>query len=113
MISRGGENSYPQEIEEFLYTHPAVTDVQVIGVPDVKYGEELMAWVKLSPGASLTEDALKEFCRGRIAHYKVPRYVKFTDEFPMTVTGKIQKFKMREQAVDELGLGAAAGMKTA
>jgi fatty-acyl-CoA synthase len=113
MIIRGGENIYPREIEEFLYTHPDVSDVQVIGVPDVKYGEELMAWVKIREGASLAEDALKEFCRGKIAHYKVPRYVKFTDEFPMTVTGKIQKFKMREQAVSELGLEAAAGTKTA
>jgi fatty-acyl-CoA synthase len=113
MIIRGGENIYPREIEEFLYTHPDVSDVQVIGVPDVKYGEELMAWVKIREGAPLTEDALKEFCRGKIAHYKVPRYVKFTDEFPMTVTGKIQKFKMREQAVSELGLEAAAGTKTA
>ncbi|HKY77778.1 MAG TPA: AMP-binding protein [Acidimicrobiia bacterium] len=113
MIIRGGENLYPREIEEFLYTHPDVSDVQVIGVPDVKYGEELMAWVKVREGASLTEDALKEFCKGKIAHYKVPRYVKFTDEFPMTVTGKIQKFKMREQAVEELGLQAAAGVQTA
>ena len=113
MIIRGGENLYPREIEEFLYTHPDVSDVQVIGVPDVKYGEELMAWVKVREGASLTEDAVKEFCRGRIAHYKVPRYVKFVDEFPMTVTGKIQKFKMREQAVAELGLEGAAGVQTA
>jgi fatty-acyl-CoA synthase len=113
MIIRGGENVYPREIEEFLYTHPDVSDVQVIGVPDVKYGEELMAWVKVREGATLAEDDLKEFCKGKIAHYKVPRYVKFTDEFPMTVTGKIQKFKMREQAVAELGLEGAAGMKTA
>jgi fatty-acyl-CoA synthase len=113
MIIRGGENLYPREIEEFLYTHPDVSDVQVIGVPDVKYGEELMAWVKVREGATLTEEDLKEFCRGRIAHYKVPRYVKFTDEFPMTVTGKIQKFKMREQAVEELGLQTAAGVQTA
>jgi fatty-acyl-CoA synthase len=113
MIIRGGENLYPREIEEFLYTHPDVSDVQVIGVPDVKYGEELMAWVKVREGATLTEDDLKEFCKGKIAHYKVPRYVKFTDEFPMTVTGKIQKFKMREQALEELGLQAAAGVQTA
>jgi fatty-acyl-CoA synthase len=113
MIIRGGENIYPREIEEFLYTHPDVSDVQVIGVPDVKYGEELMAWVKVREGATLTEDALKEYCKGKIAHYKVPRYVKFVGEFPMTVTGKIQKFKMRDQAVSELGLEAAAGMKTA
>jgi fatty-acyl-CoA synthase len=113
MIIRGGENIYPREIEEFLYTHPDVSDVQVIGVPDAKYGEELMGWVKVREGATLTEDALKEFCKGKIAHYKVPRYIKFTDEFPMTVTGKIQKFKMREQAVAELGLEAAAGVHTA
>jgi fatty-acyl-CoA synthase len=113
MIIRGGENIYPREIEEFLYTHPDVSDVQVIGVPDVKYGEVLMAWVKAREGVTLTEEALKEFCQGRIAHYKVPRYIKFTDEFPMTVTGKVQKFKMREQAVEELGLQAAAGVQTA
>jgi fatty-acyl-CoA synthase len=113
MIIRGGENIYPREIEEFLYTHPDVSDVQVIGVPDVKYGEELMAWVKLREGAVVTEDDLKEFCKGRIAHYKVPRYIKFTDEFPMTVTGKIQKFRMREQAVAELGLETAAGVQMA
>jgi fatty-acyl-CoA synthase len=113
MIIRGGENIYPREIEEFLYTHPDVSDVSVIGVPDVKYGEELMAWVKVREGAELTEDEVKDFCRGRIAHYKVPRYVKFTDGFPMTVTGKVQKFKMREQAVAELGLEGAAGVRTA
>ena len=113
MIIRGGENLYPREIEEFLYTHPDVSDVSVIGVPDAKYGEELMAWVKVREGAALTEEALKEFCKGKIAHYKVPRYVKFTDEFPMTVTGKVQKFKMREQAVEELGLQSAAGVQTA
>ncbi|MBB3142044.1 AMP-binding protein [Halomonas organivorans] len=104
MIIRGGENIYPREIEDFLYTHPAISDVQVIGVPDEKYGEEVMAWVKLSDGEALDEEALKAFCQGRIAHYKVPRYVKFVDEFPMTVTGKIQKFKMREEATHELGL---------
>ncbi|MEQ6889512.1 AMP-binding protein [Halomonas sp. CS7] len=104
MIIRGGENIYPREIEDFLYTHPAISDVQVIGVPDDKYGEEVMAWVKLSEGEQLDEDALKAFCKGQIAHYKVPRYVKFVDAFPMTVTGKIQKFKMREEATHELGL---------
>ncbi|TLF52839.1 AMP-binding protein [Halomonas urmiana] len=104
MIIRGGENIYPREIEDFLYTHPAISDVQVIGVPDEKYGEEVMAWVKLSEGESLDEEALKAFCKGQIAHYKVPRYVKFVDAFPMTVTGKIQKFKMREEATHELGL---------
>ncbi len=104
MIIRGGENIYPREIEDFLYTHPAISDVQVIGVPDEKYGEEVMAWVKLADGQELTADELKEFCKGKIAHYKIPRYVKFVDEFPMTVTGKIQKFKMREEATHELGL---------
>ncbi|MDN3556310.1 AMP-binding protein [Halomonas maura] len=104
MIIRGGENIYPREIEDFLYTHPAISDVQVIGVPDEKYGEEVMAWVKLSEGESLDEEGLQAFCQGRIAHYKVPRYVKFVDAFPMTVTGKIQKFKMRKEATLELGL---------
>jgi fatty-acyl-CoA synthase len=113
MVIRGGENVYPREIEEFLYTHPSVADVQVIGVPDERYGEELMAWLVLRPGASLTEDDLREFCRGKIAHYKIPRYVKFVSEFPMTVTGKVQKFKMREQAIEELGLEKAAAVATA
>jgi fatty-acyl-CoA synthase len=104
MVIRGGENVYPREIEEFLYTHPDVEDVQVIGVPDDKYGEELMAWVKLVPGGSATPDELREFCRGKIAHFKIPRYVKLVEEFPMTVTGKIRKVEMREQSVAELGL---------
>ncbi|MDQ3738795.1 MAG: AMP-binding protein [Actinomycetota bacterium] len=104
MVIRGGENIYPREIEEFLYTHPDVEDVQVIGVPDERYGEELMAWVKPRPGAHLSDDELREFCRGSIAHFKIPKYVKLVDEFPMTVTGKVQKFKMREQAVVDLGL---------
>ena len=107
MIIRGGENVYPREIEEFLYTHPAVADVQVIGVPDVRFGEEVMAWITTKDGMSATEDEIKDFCRGKIAHYKVPRYVKFVEEFPMTVTGKIQKFLMREQAKAELGLDDA------
>jgi fatty-acyl-CoA synthase len=113
MIIRGGENVYPREIEEFLYTHPEIADVQVIGVPDERYGEELMAWVIARPGSALTDDSVKEFCKGKIAHYKVPRYVKFVDEFPMTVTGKVQKFKMRETAIDELGLAQAAAIATA
>jgi fatty-acyl-CoA synthase len=113
MVIRGGENIYPREIEEFLYTHPAVADVQVIGVPDERYGEELMAWVILRPGASATEEEVREFCAGRIAHYKIPRYVKFVSEFPMTVTGKVQKFKMRESAIEELGLKEAAAVATA
>src|SRR6201993_4163673 len=92
VVIRGGENVYPREIEEFLYSHPAIADVQVIGVPDAKFGEELMAWVKLGDaGATLTLDDVREFCQGRIAHFKIPRYVKIVDDFPMTVTGKIQK----------------------
>ena len=106
MVIRGGENVYPREVEEFLYTHPDVEDVQVIGVPDDRYGEELVAWVRLRPGATIDSEALREFCRGRIAHFKVPRYVKVVDEFPMTVTGKVQKYKMREQSIGELGLRA-------
>ncbi len=113
MIIRGGENVYPREVEEFLYTHPGIADVQVIGVPDERYGEELMAWVVLRPGSDLTVDGLREYCRGQIAHYKIPRYVKFVGGFPMTVTGKVQKFKMRESAIDELGLTAAAAIATA
>ena len=113
MIIRGGENVYPREVEEFLYTHPDVSDVQVIGVPDSKYGEEIMAWVKLREGSTTTGDELRGFCKGKIAHFKVPRYVKLVDEFPMTVTGKIQKFKMREAAIAELGLESAAGERTA
>ncbi len=113
LIIRGGENVYPREIEEFLYGHPAILDVQVIGVPDERYGEEVMAWVRLREGASLTEDELRDHCRGRIAHFKIPRYVRVVEEFPMTVTGKVQKFKMREQAIAELGLEAAARVTTA
>jgi fatty-acyl-CoA synthase len=109
MVIRGGENLYPREIEEFLYTHPDVVDAQVIGVPDEKYGEELMAWVKLRPGApELTPEALRGYCAGKLAHFKIPRYVRVVDEFPMTVTGKIRKVEMREQAIELLGLDAAA-----
>ncbi|MFL5975987.1 MAG: AMP-binding protein [Solirubrobacterales bacterium] len=113
MIIRGGENVYPREIEEFLYTHPAVADVQVIGVPDERYGEELMAWVIPREGEALDEESVRAFCEGRIARHKLPRYVKIVDAFPMTVTGKVQKYKMRDQAIDELGLAAAAGVETA
>jgi len=114
MIIRGGENVYPREIEEFLYTHPDISDVQVIGVPSERYGEEVMAWVKLREGAELiSDDALVAFCRGKIATFKIPRYWKFVDSFPMTVTGKVQKFKMRETAVEELGLETAAAVATA
>ena len=113
MVIRGGENVYPREIEEFLYTHPQIADVQVVGVPDERYGEELMAWVVPRPGANLTEQEVKDFCKGQIARFKIPRYVKFVDSFPMTVTGKVQKFKMREEAIDELGLDQAAEIATA
>jgi fatty-acyl-CoA synthase len=102
MIIRGGENVYPREIEEFLYTHPGVADVQVVGIPDERYGEEIVAFVRREAGAQLDEDALREHCRKRIAHYKVPRHVHFVEEFPMTVTGKVQKFKLRQQAIAEL-----------
>src|SRR4030095_9019674 len=104
MVIRGGENVYPREIEEFLYRHPSVSDVQVIGVPDKRYGEELCAWVILKAGHAATADEIREFCKGQIAHYKIPRYIKFVDAFPMTITGKIQKFVMREQMKRELDL---------
>jgi fatty-acyl-CoA synthase len=103
MIIRGGENVYPREIEEFLYQHPDITDVQVVGVPDARYGEEIAAAVIARNGATIDADAIRDFCRGRIAHYKIPRYVLAVEEFPMTVTGKVQKFKLREQVVEQLG----------
>ncbi len=106
MVIRGGENVYPREIEEFLYRHPAIQDVQVVGLPDTRFGEELCAWIIAKPGQTVDEDSVREFCKGRIAHYKVPRYMRFVDEFPMTVTGKIQKFKIRELMIEELGLTA-------
>ncbi|TAL34177.1 AMP-binding protein [Phenylobacterium sp.] len=104
MVIRGGENIYPREIEEFLYRHPAIQDVQVIGVPDPRYGEEICAWIVLKPGETLEDEAVREFCRGQIAHYKIPRHIKFVDGFPTTVTGKVQKFAMRETMIAELGL---------
>jgi fatty-acyl-CoA synthase len=116
MVIRGGENLYPREIEEFVLTHPKVMDVYVVGVPDVKYGEELMAWVLPKEGDALNDEEMKAFCKGKIAHFKVPRYWKFVvtaEDFPMTVTGKIQKFKMRETAIEELGLQEASKIKTA
>ena len=113
MIIRGGENIYPREIEEFLYTHPKISDVQVIGVPDAKYVEAVMAWVRVKEGEILTLEEVQEYCKGQIAHYKIPQYVRFTDGFPMTVTGKIRKVEMREQSIAELGLEGAAGIKTA
>jgi fatty-acyl-CoA synthase len=104
MVIRGGENIYPREIEEFLYRHPKVQDVQVIGVPDLKYGEELCAWIKLREGESATPEEIRAFCQGQIAHYKVPRHIRFVSEFPMTITGKIQKYIMRQQSIEALGL---------
>jgi fatty-acyl-CoA synthase len=114
LVIRGGENVYPREVEEFLYTHPDIVDAQVIGVPDDKYGEELMAWVRLRPGApAMSADSLREFSSGKLAHYKIPRYVHLVDEFPMTVTGKVRKVEMRAQAVEILGLQDAAATRHA
>jgi fatty-acyl-CoA synthase len=113
MVLRGGENIFPREVEEFLYTMPGVSDVQVIGVPDAKYGEELMAWVKLRPGVHLTGEEIRAYCKGKIATYKIPRYYKFVDDYPMTVSGKIQKFKMRDASIQELGLQDVARIETA
>lgn len=113
LVIRGGENIFPREIEELLYQHPAVKDVQVIGVPDRKFGEEVMAWVALREGKTATADELKEFCKARLAYFKVPHYWKFVDSFPTTVTGKIQKYRMREISIEELGLQAAASIETA
>jgi fatty-acyl-CoA synthase len=113
MVIRGGENVYPTEVEEFLYTHPLIEDVQVIGVPDEKYGEELCAWVRVRGDGELTAEEIRAYCTGRIAHYKIPKYVRFTTDFPMTITGKVQKFKMREASIAELGLAAASRTQTA
>jgi len=113
MIIRGGENVYPREIEEFLFTHPDIADVQVVGVPDERYGEEICAWVIPREGATIDPDEVRAFCQGKIAHYKVPRYVRPTAEFPMTVTGKVRKVELREQAVEDLGLQDAARVVTA
>jgi fatty-acyl-CoA synthase len=113
MVIRGGENIYPREVEEFLYAHPAIEDVQVIGVPDEKYGEELCAWVRVRPGAELNADQIRQYCQGKIAHFKIPRYIRLSTDFPMTVTGKVQKFKMRETSITELGLEGASQTRTA
>jgi fatty-acyl-CoA synthase len=115
LVIRGGENVYPREIEEFLYGHPDISDVAVIGVPDERYGEELMAWIRMRPGAAAPLDAaaVRAFCEGRIAHQKIPRYVRIVDEFPMTVTGKVRKVEMRQVSIEELGLAGAAGIQTA
>jgi hypothetical protein len=112
MIARGGEKIFPREVEEFLHTHPAIAEAQVVGVPSAKYGEEVMAWVRPKSGATVTPEELTAFCTGKIATFKIPRYWKITSEFPMTVTGKIQKFRMREIATAELGLGDAAAVRT-
>jgi fatty-acyl-CoA synthase len=113
MIIRGGENIYPREIEERLHEHSAVEDVQVVGIPDRRFGEEVLVWVKIKTGSSATEDELRDFCREALAHFKVPRVWKFVDSFPTTVTGKIQKFKIREQAIEELGLQDVDQIETA
>ena len=113
MVIRGGENIFPREIEEFLYRHPKIQDVQIVGVPDQRYGEELCAWVKLKDGHTATEEEIRAFCKGQIATFKIPRYIRFSEGFPMTVTGKIRKIEMREVSVRELGLELAASVKTA
>ncbi|MBT8253341.1 MAG: AMP-binding protein, partial [Bacteroidia bacterium] len=113
MIIRGGENIYPKEIEEFLFTHPKIVQVQVIGVPDIKYGEVVMAWIQFKEGEQASEDELRTFCKGNIAHFKIPTYFKFTDSFPMTVTRKIRKVEMREISIKELDLSKASSVKTA
>ena len=107
MVIRGGENIYPREVEEFLYRHPKIEDVQVFGVPDQRFGEELCAWIKLRAHEHMTADDVRAFCTGQIAHYKVPRHIKFVESFPMTVTGKMQKFIMRDEMTRELGLQEA------
>jgi fatty-acyl-CoA synthase len=113
MIIRGGENVYPREIEEFLYTHPKIADVQVVGLPDARLGETVLAWIRLKPGESAAEDEIRAFCKDRIAHFKVPQYIRFVDAFPMTLSGKVQKFRIREQEIRERGLESVAKMQTA
>jgi len=103
LVIRGGENIYPREVEEFLYRHPKVQAAQVVGIPDARYGEELCAWIRVNDGMTVTEEEIRAFCRGQIAHQKIPRYIRFVDEFPMTVTGKVQKFIIRERMLEELG----------
>ena len=113
MIIRGGENIYPREIEEFLHQHPKIADAYVVGLPDTKLGETVLAWIRLRSGVEMTEDEVREYCRGRIAHFKIPQYARFVDSFPMTVTGKVRKFRIREIEIEERGLQAAASVKTA
>jgi fatty-acyl-CoA synthase len=113
MIIRGGENIYPREIEEFLYMHPKVSDVQVVGLPDERLGESVLAWIKLKPGESADEEEIRAFCRARLAHFKVPQHVRFVESFPMTLSGKVQKYRIRQQEIAERGLEKAAGQETA
>ena len=113
MIIRGGENIYPREIEEFLHRHPRIADVYVVGLPDKRLGERVLAWIKLHEGERLTASGVREFCDGQIAHFKVPEYIRFVDEFPMTVTGKVQKFVIREREIELRGLSRAAAVETA
>jgi fatty-acyl-CoA synthase len=113
IIIRGGENIYPREVEEFLHQHPKIADAYVVGMPDARLGEAVLAWVKLKPGESMTEEEVRDYCRGQIAHFKIPQYLRFVDAFPMTVTGKVQKFRIRESEIEALGLQAAAEIKTA
>ena len=113
MIIRGGENVYPREVEEFLYPHPKVAEVQVVGIPDDRLGEVVLAWIRLKTGESATEDEVREFCEGQIAYFKIPQHVRFVDAFPVTVTGKIQKFKIREFETKERGLERLAKRETA
>jgi fatty-acyl-CoA synthase len=113
MIIRGGENISPREIEEFLHGHPKIADVYVVGLPDEKLGERVLAWVRLQPGSEASEDEIRDFCRGKIAHFKIPDYIRFVDGFPMTVTGKVQKFIIRQQEIELRGLEKAASVETA
>ncbi len=113
MIIRGGENVYPREIEEFLYTHPKIAEVQVVGLPDARLGETVLAWIRLKPGESATEDEIRAYCKDRIAHFKIPQYIRFVDAFPMTLSGKVQKFRIREQEIRERGLEQLASVETA
>jgi fatty-acyl-CoA synthase len=113
MIIRGGENIYPREIEEFLYTHPKVSDVQVVGLPDERLGETVLAWIRLKPGETADEEEIRAYCRSRLAHYKTPQHVRFVDAFPMTLSGKVQKYKIRQQEIRERGLERAASQETA
>jgi fatty-acyl-CoA synthase len=113
MIIRGGENVYPREVEEFLYMHPKVAEVQVVGIPDERLGEVVLAWIRLKAGEHVTEDEIRQFCEGQIAYFKIPQHIRFVDGFPMTVTGKIQKFKIREIEIKDRGLGRLAKLETA